>query len=283
MALQNQVYDHQENRVIVLDETESSVVKLSKDLRQAATTISSTEARFLVDAYYQMQDRRIRSNNQLRQMPDEPHEVLGWLAEQSTILENNVKGALDVYSKSHPIGERIRTVVGVGPVIAAGLLAHIDIHKAKTAGALWKYAGLDPSAQWKKGQKRPWNAALKVLCWKLGESFVKVSGNKNDVYGKIYKQRKELEAQRNESGEFAEQAKAKLEKFNIGKTTDAYKAYSIGKLPPAHIHARATRFAVKLFLSHLQEVWWKHEFHTDPPAPYAMVHQGHAHKIEPPF
>ena len=283
MALQNQVYDHQENRVIVLDETESSVVKLSKDLRQAATTISSTEARFLVDAYYQMQDRRIRSNNQLRQMPDEPHEVLGWLAAQSTILENNVKGALDVYSKYHPIGERIRTVVGVGPVIAAGLLAHIDIHKAKTAGALWKYAGLDPSAQWKKGQKRPWNAALKVLCWKLGESFVKVSGNKNDVYGKIYKQRKELEAQRNESGEFAEQAKAKLEKFNIGKTTDAYKAYSIGKLPPAHIHARATRFAVKLFLSHLQEVWWKHEFHTDPPAPYAMVHQGHAHKIEPPF
>ena len=283
MALQNQVYDHQENRVIVLDETESSVVKLSKDLRQAAATISSTEARFLVDAYYQMQDKRIRSNNQLRQMPDEPHEVLGWLAEQSTILENNVKGALDVYSKYHPIGERIRTVVGVGPVIAAGLLAHIDIHKAKTAGALWKYAGLDPSAQWKKGQKRPWNAALKVLCWKLGESFVKVSGNKNDVYGKIYKQRKELEAQRNESGEFAEQAKAKLEKFNIGKTTDAYKAYSIGKLPPAHIHARATRFAVKLFLSHLQEVWWKHEFHTDPPAPYAMVHQGHAHKIEPPF
>lgn len=283
MALQNQVYDHQENRVIVLDETESSVVKLSKDLRQAAATISSTEARFLVDAYYQMQDRRIRSNNQLRQMPDEPHEVLGWLAAQSTILENNVKGALDVYSKYHPIGERIRTVVGVGPVIAAGLLAHIDIHKAKTAGALWKYAGLDPSAQWKKGQKRPWNAALKVLCWKLGESFVKVSGNKNDVYGKIYKQRKELEAQRNESGEFAEQAKAKLEKFNIGKTTDAYKAYSIGKLPPAHIHARATRFAVKLFLSHLQEVWWKHEFHTDPPAPYAMVHQGHAHKIEPPF
>ena len=283
MALQNQVYDHQENRVIVLDETESSVVKLSKDLRQAAATISSTEARFLVDAYYQMQDRRIRSNNQLRQMPDEPHEVLGWLAAQSTVLENNVKGALDVYSKYHPIGERIRTVVGVGPVIAAGLLAHIDIHKAKTAGALWKYAGLDPSAQWKKGQKRPWNAALKVLCWKLGESFVKVSGNKNDVYGKIYKQRKELEAQRNESGEFAEQAKAKLEKFNIGKTTDAYKAYSIGKLPPAHIHARATRFAVKLFLSHLQEVWWKHEFHTDPPAPYAMVHQGHAHKIEPPF
>ena len=283
MALQNQVYDHQENRVIVLDETESSVVKLSKDLRQAATTISSTEARFLVDAYYQMQDRRIRSNNQLRQMPDEPHEVLGWLAAQSTILENNVKGALDVYSKYHPIGERIRTVVGVGPVIAAGLLAHIDIHKAKTAGALWKYAGLDPSAQGKKGQKSPWNAALKVLCWKLGESFVKVSGNKNDVYGKIYKQRKELEAQRNESGEFAEQAKAKLEKFNIGKTTDAYKAYSIGKLPPAHIHARATRFAVKLFLSHLQEVWWKHEFHTDPPAPYAMVHQGHAHKIEPPF
>ena len=154
-----------------LNESEliTSVDKLSRDLRVASRTLSDAEARFLVDAYYQMQENRIRSNNQVRQMDREPHEVLGWLAQQSALLEKSVQAALDIYSDTHPIGERIRSVVGVGPVIAAGLLAHIDINKCATAGAIWRYAGLDPTLEWKKGQKRPFNASLKTLCWKLGE------------------------------------------------------------------------------------------------------------------
>jgi hypothetical protein len=264
-------------------ELATSIERLSRDLREASKTLSDAEARFLVDSYYQMQENRIRSNNQVRQMDQEPHEVLGWLADQSSLLEKSVQIALDLYSEAHPIGERIRSVVGVGPVIAAGLLAHIDINKCATAGAIWRYAGLDPTSEWKKGQKRPFNASLKTLCWKLGESFVKVQNNKNDVYGKLYIKRKSEEVVHNEAGDFADQAKAKLEKFNISKTTDAYKAYSQGKLPPAHIHARAKRYAVKMFLSHLHEVWHEHEFGSPPPAPYAMAHAGHVHKIEPSF
>ena len=260
-----------------------SVTQLSRDLRVASRTLSDAEARFLVDAYYQMQGNRIRSNNQIRSMKEEPHEVLGWLSTQADILEKSVRASLDVYSDAHPIGQRIRTVVGVGPVIAAGLIAHIDISMAKTAGAIWKFAGLDPTAKWDKGKKRPHNAELKTLCWKLGESFVKVSNHNDDFYGALYKTRKEIELKKNDEGLFSEQAKAKLEKYNIGKKTDAYKAYIIGKLPPAHIHARAKRYAVKIFLSHLHEVWYRHEFGKLPPAPYVMVHEGHAHKIEPPF
>jgi DNA modification methylase len=81
---------------------------------------------------------------------------------------------------------------------------------------------------------------------------------------------------------YYDQAATKLEKFKIGKTTDAYKAYSIGKLPPAHIHARAKRYAVKLFLSHLHETMHEIEHGTTPPLPYALAHLGHAHKIEVP-
>ena len=175
----------------------------------------------------------------------------------------------------------MRTVLGVGPVIAAGLLAHIDITRAQTAGAIWRYAGLDPTSEWKKGEKRPFNASLKTLCWKLGESFVKVSGNEKSLYGKLYRDRKEVEIAKNEAGDFADQAKAKLEKFNIGKTTDAYKAYSTGKLPPAHVHARAKRYAVKMFLAHLHEIWYEIETGDKAPVPYVMAHAGHTHKIEP--
>jgi hypothetical protein len=92
-----------------------------------------------------------------------------------------------------------------------------------------------------------------------------------------------VELVKNEAGAFANQAAEKLEKFKIGKTTDAYKAYSIGKLPPAHIHARAKRVAVKMFLSHLHQVWYEVEFGKKAPVPYVFefADKEHVHKIEP--
>jgi hypothetical protein len=261
-----------------------AIRKLTKDERNASVTLGKDEARFLVDAYYQLQDNRIRSDGQVRSMSrdGEPHAVLQWLADMNRTLEESIKSALDNYSTASPVGQWARSQVGIGPVIAAGLLAHLDITKANTAGAFWSYAGMDPRSVWEKGQKRPWNAQLKVLCWKLGESFVKVSGNEKAFYGRIYKERKALETARNEAGEYAAQAAAKLEKFKIGKDTDAYAAYSQGKLPPAHIHARAKRYAVKLFMAHLHEVMYVDHYGTKPPLPYAIAHMDHAHKIEVP-
>ena len=154
---------------------------------------------------------------------------------------------------------------------------------AKTPGNLYSFAGIPPDAECKKGHKRPWNAALKTLCWKIGESFVKVHNNEKDIYGKLYAQRKALEIERNERGEFADQAKAKLATTRIGKTTDAYKSYSVGKLPPAHIHARAKRWAVKIFLSHWWEVAYEAHYGEKPPfEPYPIAHLGHVHKIAVP-
>lgn len=261
------------------------VRKLDRDMEKASSDLTAIEARYLVDSYYAMQAGRIRANNQIRALTQsgEPHESIAWLSTESRVLEEGVKRTLDAYSANHPVGKRMRTVVGVGPVIAAGLLAHIDITRAPTAGAIWRYAGLDPTSEWKKGEKRPHNASLKTLCWKLGESFVKVCNHKDAVYGKLYQERKEAELVKNEAGAFADQAAAKLEKFKIGKTTDAYKAYSIGKLPPAHIHARAKRVAVKMFLSHLHQVWYEVEFGKKAPVPYVFefADKEHVHKIEP--
>ena len=260
-----------------------AIRKLSKDEKTASVTLGKDEARFLVDAYYQLQENRIRNDGQVRSMAkdNEPHTVLQWLADMNRTLEDQIKNALDAYSLADPVGRWLRAQVGIGPVIAAGMLAHLDIAKAETAGAFWSFAGLEPSKTWNKGEKRPWNAELKVLCWKAGESFVKVSGNERAIYGHIYKARKLQEIERNEKGDFAAQAADILTKKKIGKDTDAYKAYSIGKLPPAHLHARATRYAVKLFLAHLHEVMYVQHHGRKPPLPYAIGILGHAHKIEP--
>jgi len=260
------------------DLTLDPLKRLTSDIVKGAATLSNAEARFLVDAYYMMQEDRKRSYNQERSLVEsnEPHAVITWFAEQSELLEKQVSRALDAYSAAHPVGEWMREIDGIGPIIAAGLLAHIDITKAPTVGHIWRFAGLDPTTKWGKGEKRPHNAALKTLCWKIGESFVKVKGKETDFYGKIYAARRELEGARNDACAFAEQAKAIV----VARPTHAQaKTYKEGKLPDGHLHMRAKRYAVKLFLSHLWEKWRKVEG-LPVPLPYPMAHQGHAHKIE---
>jgi len=371
----------------------TAVLRLSADLAKAAATMSADEARFLVDAYYAMQDNRIRAKGQVRAMSEteEPHAILQWLASQSGGLENQIKRALNSYSLAHPDGGWPRSIVGIGPVISAGLLAHIDIKQCPTVGHIWRYAGLDPTSEWKSSEymrgfvkaarethkddwrafihvcfetkkhplrilqqadaiaeipepwliedflskrksnlvlkaefsadnmlrealnedelpiaygqlmeewfpdfkfkwaditkaltRRPHNASLKVLCWKIGESFVKFSGHPRCYYGHIYKKRKEYEIHNNVTGMLAEQAAAILTKKKFNKDTDAYKAYIQGLLPPAQIHARARRYAVKLFLAHLHHKMYERHFGKAPPLPYPIAHMGHVDFIPPP-
>lgn len=259
-----------------------SVKRMSTDLAKSAKLLSVAEARYLVDAYYTMQANRIRSNHQMRTLREneEPHSVIGYLAAQDEMLENQIRRALDKWTDEQHMGRWAKSIVGIGPVIAAGLIAHIDITKAPTAGHIWRFAGLDPTLIWKKGEKRPFNARLKVLCaFKLGESFVKFQNHENDVYGKLFAQRKREYTFRNEAGAFAEEAARILASKKLGKDTEAYKHYSAGKLPPAHIHARARRYAVKIFLSHYHAEAYRNHFKTEPPKPFAIAILGHAHEI----
>jgi len=288
------------------------ITRLSRDLKEASVTLSRAEARFLVDAYYQMQENRKRAANQSRSLSEnaEPHAVIDWLLGESRGLENQIRRALDAYSAASELGAWARSVKGIGPVIAAGLLAHIDLEPwrcavakadakkkpckasaphgpechhevCETVGHIWRFAGLDPTSKWEKKTRRPWNAALKTLCWKIGESFVKVSGDEAALYAQIYVKRKAQEVAKNEAGEFADQAARILTEKKLGKDTEAFKAYTAGQLPPAHIHARAKRYAVKLFLSHYHETAYRLHFGTEPPLPYPIAILGHAHRIEP--
>lgn len=256
------------------------VTRLDRDLRDAAYTLSDEEARFLVDAYYIIQEDRKRSGNQARSMEKEPHALLAWFFDQNKIMETQVKAALDRYSSSKPIGQWMKSQFGIGPVIAAGLLAHIDIEKAPTAGHIWAFAGLDPNRKWEKGQKRPHNASLKTLCWKIGQSFMKFSNDEECFYGHHYRRAKEAYVFKNDTGGFTERAAELLPKYR--KTTEAYGHLSAGKLPPAHIDAMARRKAVKLFLSHMHEVWYQLHYNKPPPGCFATAILKHAHYIPPP-
>jgi hypothetical protein len=289
--------------------------RLSKDLAKAAKTMSKDEARFLVDGYYIIQEDRKRSGNQVRALQEnkEPHALLLWFKENNEILEGQIKRALDIYSVSQPLGIWARSVYGIGPVIAAGLLAHIDLDVARHVADIWRYAGLDPTSKWEKGQKRPWNAELKVLCWKMGESFMKQSRDDECYYGKILLQRWSFEKARNKVGYNEAAAAFILANKNIGKDTDAYLWYSgslkakvldgwdeltmeakkkqmekckvapgkgLAMLPPAHILSRAKRYAVKWFLGDYFTVGYKLAG-KETPIPYPIAHLNHETIIAP--
>jgi len=257
------------------------VLGLTKDLRTAAKLFNDNEARYVVDLYYTTQANRIRANNQIRAAREdgEPNLMLQWVADNFDITEQGCRAALGVYAKHKRVGRWLLSVHGIGPVIAAGMLAHIDITKAPTVGHIWRFAGLDPTVKWEKKTKRPWNADLKVLCWKAGKSFVMVRASNNDVYGKLYEHRKAYEIERNDSGGCADQAAAALKAKNYRKDTDARAHYEAGHLPPAQIDARARRWTVKLFLAHLQHVMYEDRYGKPPPKPYVLEHLGHAHEI----
>jgi hypothetical protein len=309
-------------------------------------TFSDDQIKSIVRTYYRIQDMRKVTFNQTRAFKEDarPHLLVNFIGEEMKHLEDICGSAMDAYSGSKKIGMWARSIHGIGPKIASGLMSYIDIAQCPVVSHIWRYAGLDPTMQWlnkaqaeaiyeevvgkrgiatqeqlaemsvkcnrnpllfvkqmtdlysfdEEGNKiaikptrerqlnvmvlRPWNAELKTLCWKIGESFTKVSGNPDAFYGKILAIRKAYETDKNEKGEYAEAAKRQLEKFNI-QNKEVRETYESGKLTPGHIFARSKRYAVKIFLSHYHAVAYELYFGEKPPKPFAIEHLGHAHEI----
>jgi hypothetical protein len=235
----------------------------------------------MVELYYDSQDLRIAHANKERTEP--PSELAEWLEFWTHAGETVIAGALKRWVESSDSPAEAKWAydqVGIGPVLASGLSAHIDVTKANSISAVWKFAGLAPGFDRKvKGTKLPYNSRLKTLCWKCGESFVKVSGKDGATYGQLYVQFKAEEVRRNESGQYADAAKRELatKKFKAEDSVTK-KRLLAGMLSDAHLHARAKRRTVKVFLSH----YWSEGRKARDLAvrePYAIAVLGHDGKL----
>jgi len=246
----------------------------------------------LVRQYYDIQGMRVAMGNRqfqiYKRMKDEGKQVKENISFQYAVnglkeTEAVIKKWLEEYAKNDPIGQWLMSIHGIGPVLAAGFIANLDINKTKTAGGFWAYAGIDcHHAPRQKGVKINYNPGLKVLCFKAGESFIKQQNNPKDIYGKLYAEKYAYYTKKNEEGGFADFAKQILSEKNFSKATEAKKTYESGKLPKGHINAMARRYAVKIFLSHLFEVWYEYENGVKPPKPFVEEHLGHVHIMSAP-
>jgi len=130
-----------------MDNENPILKKLDRDLKANAGGMLRREVRFLVDRYYQAQRNRIDSEGQIRavdQKADEglTHELISHFHSQFWVIEKQLQNALGAYALQHTPGKWMRAVHGIGPVISAGILAHVDIERAPHAGNIMRFAGL---------------------------------------------------------------------------------------------------------------------------------------------
>ena len=282
---------------LIFDETLPSLL-LKEDVRAMIDNlVEAGEAglsaiRGLVQSYYDSQHYRLEANARLRALKATCEEegittpiwrLPEWFAAQSFAPERQYAAVLDQYTlrEKTGMGAWARETVGVGPIISAGLLALIDMNVATTPSKVWRFFGLDPTTVWKAGKKRPWNATGKVLCWKLGDSFMKLHNNPRCYYGKLYEQRKQLEQERDEQGLNADTAKRTLETRTF-KKKEVRDVYLSGHLPKGRIEQRARRWAVKIYLVHWWQEAYRRKFGKEPVNPYVIDKLGHRTLIVPP-
>jgi hypothetical protein len=267
-----------EKKAIEIIETQTLLVdKIIK-----AYELETKDVADAVELYYDAQKLRIMHGNKERS--EGPGELVTWFSYWLELGEKVIQGKLKKWVESEKSPAEAKWAYeqhGIGPVIAAGLAAHIDVTKAASVSAVWKFAGQAPGADRKvKGQKLPYNARLKTLIWKTGESFVKVSGKEGATYGKLYAEFKTEEIKRNEAGQYREAAKRELatKKFKAEDSVTKQRLTE-GKLSDGHLHSRAKRRAVKIFLSH----YWvkgREARGLDVRAPYSIAVLGHDGEIK---
>lgn len=238
------------------------------------------EIKATVSQYYSIQSQRIALNNQVKAAQKAGAEctMLEHYCNQFMVTEKNIKIYLDTFTDNHPVCEWMKSITGIGPVIAAGIISYFDITKAKTTGAFLRYIGWDgETPRRKRGEKLTYNPKARTLCWKLGNSFRMRYMDPSCYYGKLYEAKKAYYKEKNDNLEYAERAKIILSEYNYSDGTSSKEAYLAGKLPDAQIDAMAIRFCIKIFLSHLFDVWYMWEYGEYPPVPYAKAHLGHVH------
>ncbi|GIV51783.1 MAG: hypothetical protein KatS3mg038_2304 [Candidatus Kapaibacterium sp.] len=124
-------------------------VRISADIRQAAATLTPTEARWIVKMYYTLQDYRIRAAHQVRTAREagEPNACLTWMFRSIESIEKQIVPLMRTYVRQYRVGQWLLSQYGVGPVISAVCLTSFDVQPRAGGGKLLVVRGFESSSQ----------------------------------------------------------------------------------------------------------------------------------------
>lgn len=117
------------------------LARLIVHLKEASNELSTAQGRHLVDLYYQFQELRKATDNEVRSLKDnnEPSHVLDFFAAEISGVEQTLQKVLDTWTDTTVPGRWAKSQYGIGPVLTAGLLANLDIRKAPTAANFMRF------------------------------------------------------------------------------------------------------------------------------------------------
>ena len=133
--------------------------KLTKNIKTDfidTNDMSREEVKMLVDLYYQLQDNRKRSREQIRSI-EQGHDggkgsnvsVMNWVLLNQSIIEKQIPPIMKQMCENHEVGRWLLQIKGIGPVLAAGLMAYFNVKGRQYANTFISYAGLNDN-------NRPW-------------------------------------------------------------------------------------------------------------------------------
>jgi hypothetical protein len=193
--------------------------------------ITDTPLRALVDLRNMLQLNRIAFGNRLSAIERgtdsgaASKSIIERWVERFQKLEDEADGDIADLVDDIPIVDEMIKVKGIGKLLAAKLISMIDIEKADTVSALWRYCGyavIDGERERPtKGEKLHYNARLKTTCYLVGTSFLRSASPYRSIY------------------------------------EDARVYYDANRpdWTKLHKHNAAMRKMIKVYLSHLWVVW----------------------------
>jgi hypothetical protein len=138
-------------------------------------------------------------------------------------------------ASTDPFVIRLMDVRGVGPVTAAGMLVYVDLAKADSASAVWKYVGLHAASheRYTKGEAGGGNKTLRTILYNTACTMMK---DKTSPYRLVYDRTKDKLA-----------ASKKIVKSRNTQGQLVEVAWKDAK--PSHRHGAALRAIIKHFLA----------------------------------
>lgn len=221
--------------------------------------------------FKEIQKDRIRQSNRVwAKEEDVAKEVLHDLE----VIEKKITKAMKEKLEKYQIWLWLQQIKGINITTAAGLVAFVDkigIENIKQVSSLWHYFGVHVedgiAARARRGAAMSYNPDAKTLVLGIiADNFIR---QRTPLYREIYDTEKERQLNKiYQPGELAA-------KWHGYKESDVH-------VSRGHAHNRAKRKMVKVFLSHLWEVWRRMEG-LPVREPYAIEYLGHTTYTEPPF
>jgi len=255
----------------------------------------------LVDAALAIEKLRVsskvRQSHLARQGKDDPE--TNELHRRLKDLEDYIDDRVSDLIETHPAYPWFSRIKGVGGENIAKVVAPIDIGKANTISALWKFAGFsveDGTAprRVKGGGKLSYNSQLRSMCWRLAGSLKRAGGKFYEYY--IQEKDKYTERFVNQDYKILPTPRGRWVCLNCGATWNKRRDITpccanqqiekkLREEPPGviwlgHVDAMAVRKMIKLFLACLWLVWREAEG-LSIRAPYALEKSRHTSIISP--